>query len=51
MNLTEIEKNVILVAVDYMEEDILELLEEPALQGGLWQKRLEACKTLRIKLK
>ncbi len=51
MNLTEIEKNVLLVSIDHMEENILELLEEPDLQDGLWQERLEACKTLKAKFK
>ena len=51
MKLTEIEKNVILVALDHMEEHIQELMEERTLRGGMWQERLDACKTIRTKFK
>ena len=51
MKLTEIEKNVILVALDHMEEHITELMEERELRGDMWQERLDACKTIKTKLK
>ena len=60
MKLTEIEKNVILVALDHMQEHIKELMEERKdllvldlhLFGeNLWQERLDACKTIKTKLK
>ena len=51
MKLTDIEKNVILVALDHMEEHIQELMEERTLRGDMWQERLDACKTIKTKLK
>jgi len=51
MDLTVIEKNVILVALDHMEEHITELMEERELRGDMWQERLDACKTIKTKLK
>ncbi len=51
MKLTEIEKNVILVALDHMEEHITELMEERTLFGSEWQERLDACKTIKTKFK
>ncbi len=50
MKLTNIEKNVLLVALDHMEEHIHELMEERELRGDMWQERLDACKTIRTKL-
>ena len=50
MKLTDIEKNVLLVALDHMEEHIMELMEERELRGDMWPERLEACKTIRTKL-
>jgi hypothetical protein len=50
MKLTNIEKNVLLVALDHMEEHIIELMEERTLRGDMWQERLDACKTIRTKL-
>ena len=51
MKLTEIEKNVILVALDHMQDHITELMEERTLRGDMWQERLDACKTIKTKLK
>ena len=51
MKLTEIEKNVILVALDHMQEHIKELMEERTLRGYMWQESLDACKTIKTKLK
>ena len=51
MKLTEIEKNVILVALDHMQEHITELMKERTLRGDMWQERLDACKTIKTKLK
>ena len=50
MKLTNIEKNVLLVALDHMEEHIQELMEERELRGDMWQERLDACKTIRTKI-
>ena len=55
MKLTEIEKNVILVALDHMEKQILvvkHLVLDLHLFGeDLWQEKLDACKTIKTKLK
>lgn len=50
MKLTNIEKNVLLVALDHMEEHIQELMEDRTFQRDMWQERLDACKTIRTKL-
>lgn len=50
MKLTPTEKNVLLVALDHMEEHIQELMEDRTLRGDMWQERLDACKTIRTKL-
>ena len=50
MKLTSIEKNVLLVALDHMEEHIQELMEDRTLRGDMWQERLDACKTIRTKI-
>ena len=51
MELTKTEKNVLLVALDHMEEHIMELMEERELRGDMWKERLDACKTIRTKIK
>lgn len=50
MKLTPTEKNVLLVALDHMEEHIQELMEDPTIFVVDWQERLDACKTIRTKL-
>ena len=50
MKLTNIEKNVLEVALDHMEEHLIELMDERELHGDIWQERLDACKTIRTKL-
>lgn len=50
MKLTNIEKNVLLVALDHMEEHLMEVMEERTLRGSMWQERLDACETIRTKL-
>ena len=49
MKLTNTEKNVLLVALDHMEEHIQELMEEWEC-GDEWQKRLDECKNIRTKI-
>lgn len=51
MKLTNTEQNVLLVALDHMEEEILDLMKERELRGDMWKERLEACKTIRNKIK
>ena len=51
MELSNIETNVLLVALDHMEEHLQELMEERELRGDMWQERLNACKTIRTKIK
>lgn len=51
MQLTNIEENVLLVALDHMEEEILDLMSERTLHGPQWKERLNACKTIRTKIK
>ena len=51
MKLTNIEKNVLLVALDHMEEHITDLMEERTLRGDMWQERLDACESIRTKIK
>jgi len=51
MQLTNIEENVLLVALDHMEEEILDLMSERTLHGEMWKERLNACKTIRTKIK
>lgn len=50
MKLTNIEKNVLQVALDHMEEHIMALMEEPNPYVDIWQERLDACKTIRTKI-
>jgi len=50
MKLTNIEKNVLEVALDHMEEHLIELMGDRTYVGDIWQERLDACKTIRTKL-
>jgi hypothetical protein len=51
MKLTNTEMNVLLVALDHMEEHITDLMEERTLRGDMWQERLDACESIRTKIK
>jgi hypothetical protein len=51
MKLTNTEINVLLVALDHMEEHITDLMEERTLRGDMWQERLDACESIRTKIK
>ena len=48
--LTNTEINVLLVAIDHMEEHIKELMEVRELRGDMWQERLDACESIRTKI-
>lgn len=50
MKLTNTEINVLLVAIDHMEEHIKELMEVRELRGDMWQERLDACESIRTKI-
>ena len=62
IELTKLEKNVLLVALDHMEDHIMDLtarikeineelnMEERELRDDIWKKRLDACKTIRTKI-
>lgn len=51
MQLTNTEQNVLLVALDHMEEEILDLMKERTLRAVTWGERLDACRTIRNKIK
>ena len=51
MKLSNIETNVLLVALDHMEEEIQDLMQERELRGDMWQERLNACNSIRAKIK
>jgi len=50
MKLTTLEENVLLVALDHMEEEIKELMQERELRGNMWQARLNACESIKTKI-
>ena len=50
MELTNTETNVLLVALDHMEEGILDLMRERTLRADTLGERLEACRTVRNKI-
>ena len=50
MELTNVEINVLLVALDHMEEEISDLMSERTLRGDMWEERLDACSSIRTKL-
>ena len=51
MQLSNTETNVLLVALDHMEEEILDLIREITIQANTLEDRLEACRTTRNKIK
>ena len=51
MKLTNREINVLLVALDHMEEHITDLMEERTLKGDIWKERLDAYGSIRNKIK
>lgn len=51
MELTNTETNVLLVALDHMEEEILDLMRERTIRATDWAKKLDACRTVRNKIK
>ena len=51
MKLSNTETNVLLVALDHMEEEIRDLMQERELRGDMWKERLNACKSIRTKIK
>lgn len=51
MKLSNTETNVLLVALDHMEEEISDLMSERTLRGDMWEERLDACESIRTKIK
>lgn len=51
MKLSNTETNVLLVALDHMEEEIRDLMQQRELRGDMWQERLNACESIRTKIK
>ena len=51
MELTNTETNVLLVALDHMEEEIQDSIREITIQADTLGYRLEACRTTRNKIK
>ena len=51
MKLSNTETNVLLVALDHMEEEIQDLMQQRELRGDMWQERLDACNSIRTKIK
>jgi len=51
MELTNVEINVLLVALDHMEEEISDLMSERTLRGDMWKERLDTCESIRTKIK
>ena len=51
MTITNIEMNVLAVALDHMEEHLQDLISENDFTGDHLQERLEAWKNLNIKLR
>ena len=50
MKLTNTEMNVLLVALDHMEEHITDLMKDRTLRSDLWKERLDACESIRTKI-
>ena len=50
MKLSNTETNVLLVALDHMEEHLLDLIKEITIQADTLGYRLEACRTTRTKI-
>ena len=51
MKLTNREMNVVLVSLDHMEEHLEIVMEAGDLTHGMYEIRMEACKTARTKIK
>lgn len=51
MKLTSREMNVVLVALDHMEEHLEIVMEAGDLTHGMYELRMEACKTARAKIR
>ena len=51
MKLSNTEINVLMVALDHMEEEISDLMSERTLRGNMWKERLDACESIRAKIK
>ena len=50
IDLSNTEINVLMVALDHMEEEISDLMSERTLRGNMWKERLDACESIRTKL-
>ena len=50
IDLSNTEINVLMVALDHMEEEISDLMSEKTLRGNMWKERLDACSSIRTKL-
>ena len=51
IDLSNTEINVLMVALDHMEEEISDLMSEKTLRGNMWKERLDACESIRAKIK
>ena len=51
IDLSNTEINVLMVALDHMEEEISDLMSERTLHGNMWKERLDACESIRNKIK
>lgn len=51
IKLNNTEQNVLLVALDHMEEEISDLMSDRTLSGDMWKERLDACESIRTKIK
>ena len=51
IDLSNTEINVLMVALDHMEEEISDLMSERTLRGDMWKERLDACESIRTKIK
>ncbi len=51
IDLSNTEINVLMVALDHMEEEISDLMSERTLSGYMWKERLDACESIRTKVK
>ena len=51
IDLSNTEINVLMVALDHMEEEISDLMSERTLRGNMWKERLDACESIRNKIK
>ena len=51
IDLSNTEINVLMVALDHMEEEISDLMSESSFSCDIWEERLDACKSIRAKIK